>query len=84
MNIHLHIEKIVMDGLSLGPLDHHQVKAAVEAELGALLVSQGLGEKLQNSGEISYMSGNRIEQQASQSPRTFGQHIAQSIYGGFQ
>ena len=84
MTIHLHINRMVIDGLSLSPLDHHQVKAAVEAELGALLLTQGLGGRIENDGVISSVSGNVIEQQRNQSPTSLGRQIAHSVYGGLK
>ena len=84
MTVHLHIERLVMEGLSLGSLDHHQVKAVVESELGSLLLSHGLGEAVQNGGEISFLSGNTIHMQSQQSPTTLGRHIARSVYGGLK
>ena len=42
MNIRLHIERLILDGLPVNSVQSPQVKAAVEAELTRLLTADGL------------------------------------------
>ncbi len=42
MNINLHIERLVLDGITLSPGESPLLKAAVEAELTRLLMSGGV------------------------------------------
>ena len=41
MNINLHIERLILDGLPIEPRQRAQVQAAVEAELARLLRPAG-------------------------------------------
>lgn len=84
MDIHLHIDRIVLDGLSLGHHDHHQVMRAVELELANLLQIQGLGEPFQKSGAIPVIPAGTINLELNQNPGSLGQTLARSIYGGLK
>ncbi len=81
-DIHLHIERLVLDGL---PIEHGQgphVKAAVEAELTRLLTENGLAAELQSGGALPRLNANAIQLPPGGSPAQIGQQIAQSVYGG--
>ena len=83
MNINVHIERLVLDGL---PIARHQaplIQTAVEAELARLLVADGLAPALQ-SGEGATPSVNAPGMQftSNNSPAELGQKIARAVYGG--
>jgi hypothetical protein len=81
MNINLHIERLILDGL---PMERHQtphVQAAVEAELSRLLSENGLAADLQVGGAIPTVSGSGI-QLADSDPAQIGTQIAGSVYSG--
>jgi len=81
MNVNLHIDRLVLDGLDL---DHHQrplLQAAVQAELGRLLTAGGLSNEITNAGAIPRVAGNAIEVQQQHGPRDTGRRIAASVYG---
>lgn len=81
MNIKLHIESLVLDGLpvtrSQGPL----VQAAVEAELSRLLAKGGLGPELASGGAVSSVPAGSIRLEGG-SPARMGRQIARSVYEG--
>lgn len=52
MNINLHIERLVLDGISLPPGDRPLLQAAMEAELTRLLASSGLSDELHSGGAL--------------------------------
>lgn len=82
MNINLHIERLVLDGL---PIAHHEgslVRAAVEAELSRLLTAQGLSPALLNGGAMPAVRGDSIQLASESSPSQLGTQIAQAVYGG--
>ncbi len=82
MNIELHIERLVLDGL---PIEHSQgplVQAAVEAELTRLLAENGLASQLQSGGALPHLNANAIQLPPGGRPAQLGQQIAQSVYGG--
>ena len=82
MNINLHIERLVLDGVSVEPHQRAELKAAVEAELGRLLVSNEIGPGVQLSNSIRAVKGGLIAIDMHRKPFVLGQQIAQSVYGG--
>jgi hypothetical protein len=80
-NIHLHIERLILDGLPLDRSQGPHVQAAVEAELARLLTVNGLGEQFQSGGAVP--SVRAPEMQITNNGSTqIGQRIAQSVYDG--
>ena len=82
MNINLHIERLVLDGLNIGPGHGTQVKAAVEAELTRMLVGGGLSDALQSGGALYKVKNAGIELTDDGSPARLGEQIAGAVYGG--
>ncbi len=81
-NIHLHIERLILDGLPIERSQGPHVQAAVEAELSRLLTENGLAPNLQTGGAMPNVHANAIQLTASSSPAQVGTQIAQSVYGG--
>jgi hypothetical protein len=82
MNINIHIERLILDGL---PISHSQrplVQAAVEAELARLLAADGLDSGLIAGGAMPSVPGGSIQLMSDGNPHTLGQQIAQAVYGG--
>jgi hypothetical protein len=82
MNINLHIERLVLDGL---PIEHRHgplVKAAVEAELSRLLTADGLAGNLMSGGAISSVPVPNIQVADNSNPKQLGQQIGRAVYGG--
>ena len=82
MNINLHIDRLVLDGL---PTDHHQgplIKAAVEAELTRLLTANGLANSLMTGGATPSVPAPGIQTSSDSNPPRLGQQIGRAVYGG--
>jgi hypothetical protein len=82
MNINIHIERLILDGL---PITHSQrplVQASVEAELARLLATDGLASRLQAGGALPNIPGGSIHLTSDGNPHKLGQQIAQAVYGG--
>jgi len=81
MNINLHIERLVLDGVNIAPGQRHLLQASVETELTRLLSNGGLTPAF-----IQGLALPRITVKAIQLPGNnatqIGQRIAQSVYGG--
>jgi len=81
MNIRLHIDRLVLEGLpvtrSQGPL----VQAAVEAELSRLLSEGGLARELASGGAVPSLTADNIKL-AKGGPAQVGRQIARAVYGG--
>ncbi len=82
MNIQLHIERIVLDGLQVAPRDRANLQAAVEAELTRLLAAGGLRSELLSGGAMRSLSGGEIQVKNNMSPLHLGNRIAQAVHGG--
>jgi hypothetical protein len=82
MNISLHIERLVLDGLNIGPGQGDQVKVAVEAELTRLLTNGGLDDALQSGGALPRVRTGGIEVANNENPARLGEQIAGAVYGG--
>ena len=68
MNIELHIERLVLDGLPLGALDAVRVRAAVEAELSRLLTEGGIGSAWLAGGAVPSLHVGDVSLQAGAAP----------------
>lgn len=83
MNINLHIERLILDGLPIEAKQGALVREAVEAELTRLLEANGLSTSLQAGGAMPSVRAEAISVTAEKTPAQIGQQIAQSVYGGF-
>jgi hypothetical protein len=81
-NIHLHIERIVLDGLPIERSQGPHVQAAIGVELSRLLTERGLATDLQLGGASPSIHANGIQLVSGSSPAQIGRQIAQSVYNG--
>jgi len=82
MNIVVHIERLILDGLPIGPGQGALVQAAVETELAHLLAESGLMSGVQSGGAVPAVRASAIQLTATSSPAQVGRQIARSVYGG--
>jgi hypothetical protein len=82
MNINLHIDRLVLDGLPIEHQDGPLVKAAVEAELSRLLTANGLANSLMAGGAMPSTPAPGLQMSSDSSPARLGQKIGRAIYGG--
>ena len=82
MNVHLHIEHLVLDGLPVEPDGGDLVRAAVEAELTRLLASGGPGPGLRTGGARFDVPADDVAFSHGDSAISLGGKIGQAIYGG--
>jgi hypothetical protein len=81
MNINLHIERLVLDGVNITPGQRHILQASVETELTRLLNDGGLAPGLAQGTALSRLSTRGIHI-TDNNPTQLGRQIAQSVYGG--
>jgi hypothetical protein len=81
MNINVHIERLVLDGLAVSRAQGSLLGAAAERELARLLAIRGLEMSLQSGGAWPSVPVSVI-QLTSSKPAQLGQQIAQAVYGG--
>ncbi len=82
MNINLHIERLILDGLPIERSQAPHVQAAVEAELTRWLTEDGLAADLLAGGALPSVRANAIQLTSGSNPAQMGAQIAQSIYSG--
>lgn len=85
MDINLHIERLVLDGLPVTRSQGALVQAAVEAELARLLSDGGLASTWRSGGAVPTVRADAIHLAAGESnPPQIGQQIARAVYGGLR
>jgi hypothetical protein len=82
MQMNIHIERLILDGLPLTRNQGALVQAAVEAELGRLLTERGLAASVQAGGALPSVRADAMQLKADSTPAQMGQQIAQAVYGG--
>ena len=82
MNVNLHIEALVLDGIDLSPHQRSQLDAAIRTELTRLITTEGISPSLQMGGWRERLAASNVQFSPGQAPEVMGQHIAQSVYRG--
>ncbi len=81
-NINIHIDRIVLDGLSIPYHQQPLLKETVETELARLFTVNGLASGLQAGGAVSHISAGDIQLTDVNNPTDLGQQIASAVYEG--
>ena len=84
MDINLHIERLVLDGVPISYGQRHLLQAAVEGDLAHLLAEGGLAPSLLSGGALASVKAGSIQLTAGNSPTELGGHIAQALYEGIR
>ena len=82
MNINLHIERLILDGLPLEARDSAVLRAAVEVELARLLSQNADISNRQTGDAMPSVRADAIQLTNETSPAQTGRQIAGSIYAG--
>jgi len=82
MNINLHIERLILDGIDIAPEQGPVLQAAMESELGRLLTERGISPGLAQEVAVPRLSARDMQMASTSGPVELGQQIAQSVYGG--
>jgi len=81
VNVNLHIERLVLDGIDLDHAQRPVLQAAVEAELGRLIAAGGVGA-LAAGGAVPAVRADGFQMGGDGNPSQLGRQIAESVYGG--
>lgn len=84
MNVNLHIERLILDGVEIQPGQQHSLATAVESELVRLLSAGGLSRELTAGGALPSIKANGIELSNGLNQIGLGKQIAQSVYSGLK
>ena len=82
MNINLHIERLVLDGVPVARGGEPLVRAAVEAELARLLAADGLAPSLLAGAALPHLRGGELQLAGASDSNQLGRQIARAVYGG--
>ncbi|HEX3184542.1 MAG TPA: hypothetical protein VHQ94_07085 [Pyrinomonadaceae bacterium] len=82
MNINLHIERLVLEGLPLSRAQGPLVQRAVELELARLFAGTGMGPAFTSGGTVPRASGGAMQFAREATPGQLGTQIAQSVHEG--
>lgn len=81
MNINLHIERLVLEGINIIPSESHLLQAGIELELTRMLTNGGLSPTVVQTTTLPRLSTSDI-QLTSNNAEQIALKTAQSIYGG--
>ena len=81
MNVELHIDRLVLEGIDLDPAQRPLLQAALEAELGRLIGEGGVGS-LAAGGAVPSVKAEGFQMSGDGNPAQLGRQIAGSVYGG--
>jgi hypothetical protein len=79
MNIHVHIERLILDGLPVTSSQGVLVQAAVERELARLLTA---GMPAVTGGGLPSIQGGNLQLGSRVTPGRLGQQIGRAIHSG--
>lgn len=82
MNIRLHIERLILDGVPLEAGGTTRLQAAVESELGRLLAEGGLSTEMQTGIALPSVRAGDVRLGEQASPIQMGGQIARAVYTG--
>ena len=82
MNINLHIDRLVLEGLPLTRAQGPVVQRAVEMELARLFAGTGIGPGFRSGGMVPRATGGAMQFARESTPRQLGTQIAQSVHEG--
>ena len=81
MNVNLHIERLILDGLPINQRDAARVRDAIETELTQALMRDGLAKSLSNGGAFASVPQSTILIRHARAD-SIGQQIGRAVYGG--
>jgi hypothetical protein len=79
MNVSVHIERLILDGVPVPHRHRPQLQAALEAELARLIAADGLAVDMHMGGVLPRFSGGEIQIE-DDDPKLLGKRIAQAVY----
>jgi hypothetical protein len=80
MNLRVHIERLILDGIPVEPGRMRELHAATEGELARLLVEQGMPQGLLAGGAVPVLHAPVISLPPDAEPAALGARLARSLY----
>jgi hypothetical protein len=82
MNVKLHIERLVFDGLPVSEAALPHLQAAIETELARLIAVGGVSAGLARDRTVPSVRGGDVRMTAGGDDTLLGRQIAGALYGG--
>ena len=82
MNINVHIDRLILDGIDVEPSQKKELKAAVETELRQQLVNLGIGSTMQSNINHQSVKGGSLSIENIPTSASLGQQIGNAVYKG--
>jgi hypothetical protein len=82
MNVRLHIELVVLDGLPVSDGGGPHLQAAIETELARLIADGGVSPAFQAGQVVPGIRGHDVGVTSGVNPTELGRQIAGAVYGG--
>ena len=82
VNIRVHIERLILEGLTVGQNEAAQVQAAVETELARLVETGGLAPELKTGTNLASVAAGNLTLGRERTGTFLGGQIARSVYDG--
>ncbi len=80
MNIRMHIDRMVLDGVEIAPDQRHVLQAAVEAELIRVLTESGIPADFHRVGNPARILAPPLDLKSSPDAKVFGAQIGAEVY----
>jgi hypothetical protein len=82
MKIHLHIERLVLEGVPVSASERPLLQTAMETELTQLLLHGGLSDELRSGAALSQVRAGVVRVGNEGSPKKLGADIARAVHQG--
>jgi hypothetical protein len=82
VNVNLHIERLILDGLPISSLQGAAVRSALERELARVLAQDGLPGQGGAGGAVPRLPVQQFTLALGDRPAAIGRHIARSLHRG--
>ena len=80
MNIRMHIDRIVLDGVDIAPHQRHVLQAAVATELSRLLTESGIPAGFQHAGNPALILAPPLHLKSSPDAMVLGAQVGAGVY----
>ena len=82
MNVRLHIDRLVLDGIDVSGADRPHLQAAIEQELARLIGAGGISPELAGGVALPSVRAPQIALAQDAKPAQLGTSIAGAVFGG--
>lgn len=82
MNLNLHVERLILDGMDIPARHHPAIQEAVITELTRLITEGSLKLGLDADSSLYEMPSATFQLSNGSEPTELGQQIARAVYGG--